>query len=320
MANNKSELRKDYIQDKYVIVAPLRNKYQKTSAYAHGHSLNYEVHHHHFIKKSDCVFCKKNFSVRSAKVVVGDKKNWEIVVVPNKYPALSLKNPKAYGEQDVVVETPFHDKQLEDLPLTQIVKILEVYAIRTRALDMNPKIEYVLIFKNNGGRAGASVTHSHSQIFATNFLPPHLLDKSQRVQSYKLKTGRCVYCDVIKKEMSGPRKVYQDDYVVAFTPYASVYNYELWIMPRRHIDNVTNLSTEELKSFAKILKDSLTKLVHQLKMPYNFYFHQVINDEDQHLYLKIAPRGTVWGGVEVGSGLVINPVAPELAAKFYRKK
>jgi len=250
MATNKSEIRKDYIQDKYVIIAPVREKYHKTIAYKHGHSLNYETHNHRVIKKADCVFCSKNFSVTSAKAIVGDKKSWEIVVVPNKFPALSLQNPKAYGEQDVVVETPFHDKQLEDLPLTQIVKLLEVYAVRTRALDKNPKIEYVLIFKNNGGRAGASVHHSHSQIFATDFLPPHLLDKSQKVQSYKLKTGRCVYCDVIKKEMAGPRQVYQDDHVVAFTPYASIYNYELWIMPRRHIDNITNMSPEEMKSFA----------------------------------------------------------------------
>ena len=81
-----------------------------------------------------------------------------------------------------------------------------------------------------------------------------------------------------------------------------------------------NLSDDERKSFAKVLKQSLLKIVHQLKLSYNFYFHQVINDEDQHLYLKIAPRGTFWGGLEVGSGLIINPISPESAARFYRKK
>src|SRR3989338_5258456 len=310
----RSELRKDYIQDKYVIISPARGKYLQ------GHNLNFEVHPHQRVRPGDCVFCARKFDISHAKLIVGDKTSWDMVVVPNKYPAVSLANPKAYGVQEVVVESPKHNRQLEDMPITQIAKLLEIYAERTRALDKNPKIEYVLIFKNNGGRAGATVQHSHSQIFATNFLPPHLVDKSRRQQEYKLKTGRCVYCDVITKEIKGPRKVYADDFVVAFTPYASLYNYELWIMPRRHLDNVMNLSDDERKSFAKVLKRSLLKIVHQLKLSYNFYFHQVINDEDQHLYLKIAPRGTFWGGLEVGSGLIINPISPESAARFYRKK
>lgn len=312
--SQKSELRKDYIQDKYVIISPARGKYLK------GHNLNFEIHPHAHVKKADCAFCSSQFDISRAKLILGDKTNWQMVVVPNKYPAVSLTNPQAYGVQEVVVESPSHNHQLEDMSTSQIEKLLEIYAERTRLLDKNPKIEYILIFKNNGGRAGATIQHSHSQIFATDFLPPHLIDKSRRVQEYKLKTGRCVYCDVITKEIKSPRKVYVDDFVVAFTPYASLYNYELWIMPRRHLDNVTNLSNDERQSFAQVLKKSLLKIVHHLQLSYNFYFHQVINDHDQHLYLKIAPRGSFWGGLEVGSGLIINPIFPELAARFYRKK
>ncbi len=90
-------------------------------------------------------------------------------------------------------------------------------------------------------------------------------------------------------------------------------------MPKRHIDNVSGLNEKERLSFAKILKKILKK-IDELGLPYNYYFHQIIHDEDQHLYMKISPRGSVWAGVEIGSGLIINPIAPEEAARFYKKK
>ncbi|MFA4937518.1 MAG: galactose-1-phosphate uridylyltransferase [Patescibacteria group bacterium] len=308
----KSEIRKDYIQDKYVIIAPYRSKRP------HYHDpVNFDlIGHGQKELDQDCVFCTLN--VNKAKLLVGSKKKWQTVVIPNKFPAVTLSNPKAYGQQEVVVETPNHNLHIEDLPQNYLVKILKIYAARTKNIMANSKIEYILIFKNNGGRAGASILHSHSQIFATSFLPPHLSDKSQRAQAYKLKTGRCVYCDVVKREGKGPRLVYLDKHTIAFTPYASMYNYELWIMTRRHLDNITNLNSAELKSFAAMLHKVLTKISHNLQLPYNYYFHQVVHDEDQHLYLKITPRGTPWAGVEIGSGLIINPIAPEKAAKFYR--
>ena len=112
--------------------------------------------------------------------------------------------------------------------------------------------------------------------------------------------------------------MYKDKYVIAFTPYASMFNYEVWLMPLRHLDNITELNKAEKKSWAKVLKHILKK-IGQLDLPYNYYFHQVINDEDQHLYMKIVPRGSIWAGVEIGSGLIINPIMPRSAAEFYRQ-
>lgn len=305
----KSEIRKDYIQEKYVIIAPRRSKRP------------HELERPERIKPpkvSTCVFCPKKIDKQKAVFTLGEKDDWKIKIIKNKFPAVTLNNPKAYGMQEVVIETPNHQKEIEDLPITHIADLFASYAVRTQEISQNKKIEYILIFKNNGGKAGASILHAHSQIFATSFLPPHLLDKSQRVQQYKLQKGTCVYCDVIKKEQKGPRLVWQDENVIAFTPYASIYNYEIWIMPKRHLDNVTELNSRERLSFATVLKKILKK-INKLGLPYNYYFHQVINDTDQHLYLKVTPRGSVWAGVEVGSGLVINPISPEQAAKFYRK-
>lgn len=304
----KPEIRQDYIQEKFVIIAP------KRTARPHDNPLPSKKEKH---PSDDCIFCPHNINNVPSLYRQGDKENWQINVILNKYPAVSLDNPNAYGQQEVVIETSDHTKELEELSVDHVAKLLDAYSIRTMEISKNKKIEYILIFKNNGGIAGASLQHAHSQIFATKFLPPHLFDKSQRQQAYKLNTGHCIYCDVINKEKSGPRFVYKDEHVIAFTPYASTFNYEVWILPLRHVDNITDLNEDEKRSWAKIMR-FLLKKIGQLDLPYNFYFHQVINDNDQHLYMKIVPRGSIWAGVEIGSGLIINPISPEDAAEFYR--
>ncbi|MCB9803111.1 galactose-1-phosphate uridylyltransferase [Candidatus Nomurabacteria bacterium] len=304
----QSEIRKDYIQEKYVIIAPKRGK--------RPHDTIKPKQYHKPLET--CVFCPDNLKNTKSLYQQGKGNNWNIKIIANKFPAVSLDNPKAYGQQEVVVETPDHTKELEDLSVTHIANLLTAYQERTKAISKNKKIEYILIFKNDGGVAGASLQHSHSQIFATQFLPPHLFDKSQRQQAYKLEHGNCVYCDVIAKESKNKRLVYKDKHIIAFTPYASTFNYEIWIMPLKHRDNITELTAPEKTAWAKILKHILTK-ISLLDLPYNFYFHQVINDNDQHLYMKVVPRGSVWAGVEIGSGLIINPILPEDAAEFYRQ-
>jgi len=309
----KSEIRKDYIQEKYVIIAPKRGK--------RPHDVE-KPKRNQPIKKKECVFCPERIDnagkiLTTVNETTEKGEQWAIKVLANKFPSVSIDNPKAYGQQEVIVETPNHNKEIEDLSIKRISEILSVYSQRTKIISQDKKIDYILIFKNDGGTAGASLQHSHSQIFATEFLPPHLKDKSQKVQAYKLEHGSCVYCDVIKKEKKSIRNVFEDKNMIAFCPYASIHNYEIWVMPKRHLDNITMLSKEERISFAKILKKILKK-INKLGLPYNYYFHQVIHDEDQHLYMKITPRGSVWAGVEIGSGLIINPIAPEEAAKFYR--
>lgn len=302
-----SEIRKDYIQDKYVIIAPRRPEKPRDTAECTPAPT-----------PKPCSFCPERIENEESILEIREAGKWLVKVLPNKFPVVSPENSNAYGVQEVVIETPFHEVQLDEFHEAHIEKLLEVYATRTREISKNKKIEYILIFKNSGGKAGASLQHSHSQIFATHFLPPHLLDKSKKMQAYKLRTGRCIYCDVMKRERGGPRMVFEDDFVMAFTPWASLYNYEIWIVPKRHLDNITLLDEKERQGWAKILKRVLQKII-TLGLPYNFYFHQVINDEDQHLYMKITPRGSAWAGVEIGSGLIVNPISPEDAAEYYRE-
>lgn len=310
----KSELRKDYIQEKYVIIAPRRGKRP------------HDVEKPQYVnptKPAECVFCPAKIDeVSKVLATYSETKEkhepWAIKVIANKFPSVDVKNPKAYGQQEVIIETPDHVLEIENLSVKRISQILKVYADRTQEISKDKKINYILIFKNDGGKAGASIQHSHSQIFATSFLPPHLEDRSRRVQAYRLKHGTCIYCDVIKKERKGPRLIWEDSKVIAFCPWAPMHNYEAWIMPKRHIDNVTSLNQAERQSFAQAMK-KIVKKISDLNLPYNFYFHQIVKDDAEHLYIKITPRGSVWAGVEIGSGLIINPIPPEDAARYYRK-
>lgn len=304
-----SEIRKDYIEEKYVIIAPDRGK--------RPHDVVDESGIRNQEAGGTCHFCPQQLDREKCLLEVGTHGRWRIKVIPNRFPIVSADNPKAYGRHEVVVETQEHERGLEDLPATHIAKLLEVYADRTRAMMDDNRIAYILIFKNSGERAGASIIHAHSQILATDFVPPHLLEKAQRVQAYRLRTGRCVFCDIMNRERKSPRAVYEDHEVVAFTPYASQYGYEVWILPKRHVDNITNLSTAERAAWSAVLKRLLT-MVGRLQLPYNYYFHQVVRNEDEHLYMKIVPRTSVVGPVELGIGIAVNTVSPEAAARLYR--
>lgn len=303
MQNN--ELRKDPVVDRYVIIAPRRSMRPKDTGLSAG-------------GKSPCVFCPERVDgVRDLYHTGPAKKRWRIKVIRNIFPVVSLDNPKAYGTHEVIIETPDHNKQLDDLPVPHIEELFRVYAQRTRTVQRNKKIQYIMIFKNSGGRAGASITHSHSQVFATDFIPPQLLDRSLKAQTHDIRFGGCMYCAMISNEGKSPRRIFGDRLITVFAPYASENNYEVWMFPKRHIDNVTQLTVRERRAFAVHLKRTLRKIA-ELSLPYNFYFHQVVNDRDQHFYLKIRPRGSVWAGVEIGSGVIINPIPPEAAAKYYR--
>lgn len=304
----KSEIREDYIHDRFVIVAPKRTQ--------RPHDI---IEHKEIpVKSKDCPFCQEvKYPSQRALYQTGPEKSWEIKVIKNIFPIVSNDNPKAYGYHEIVIETPHHNKELAEFGEGHIVRLLGAYAHRIKVLTKDKKIVYILIFKNHGGKAGASLVHAHSQIFATSFIPPHIIDKLTRAENYRIKYGACYYCQLIKKEMKSPRRIYHDRYIAAFTPYASTYNYEAWIFPKRHVDNLTQLHYEELKSLAKVAKKIITK-INKLGLPYNYYLHHAVTDKNEHFYLRICPRKDVWAGIELSSRLIVNTVPPEESAKFYR--
>jgi len=303
----QSELRKDYLLNKYVIITPGRAKRPRDIS-------EQTVLH----RDKKCVFCEKNIE---KKLIVdkccGENKD-NVTAINNKFPAVTLNNKKAYGQQEVIIETKKHGVELGELSVEEIEDVLKMYQRRTSALSKIKKLDYILVFKNNGSKAGASIMHAHSQVFATDIIPPDVQEEISASEHYYTKNKRNAYADIIKKERKGRRRIYSDKYVSAFCPYASAYHYEAWVFPNRFIDNVTELNEQEVTSFAKALKLILEKL-NSINVSYNFFMHQVISNPNQYFYIKIQPRDSVWAGVELGSGIVINSISPEEAAKFYRK-
>ncbi|MDP3899707.1 MAG: galactose-1-phosphate uridylyltransferase [bacterium] len=305
--NMRSEFRKDYLLNKYVIITPGRAQRPR--------DISEQTVLHRY---QECVFCPKNIEKKLILDKIGDDKSWQVLSIKNKFPAVTLKNQKAFGLQEVIVETPKHGVDLGELSPGEIKKVLEMFKKRTSDISKNKKLDYILVFKNNGSKAGASITHSHSQIFATDIIPPDVQEEISAAENYFTKHKSNAYADIIKKEIKSKRKIYNNKLIAAFCPYASAYHYEAWILPKRPADNITALNDQELTAIAKVLKQILMKL-HALGISYNFFMHQVISNPNQYFYIKIQPRDSVWAGVELGSGIVINSVAPEAAAKFYRK-
>lgn len=305
---NHSEIRQDYIHDRVVIIAPGRKKrphdFPTTTLVSHGTG-------------DPCIFCASKQQNVPAIDMIGPKSKWKVKAIKNIYPIVSRDNPDAYGHQEVIIDTPDHDVEFANLPVEHIEAVLDMFGRRIKDIEKDKRIKYILTFKNHGGKAGASISHSHSQVFASSFLPPHIVVKRTRAETYQIQKGTCYYEDLLKKEKIGPRWIAGDEHFGVIAPYASSYNYEAWFMPWRHVDNMSNLSHVELHSLATLLKKLLLRL-ETIQIPYNLYAHQVVRDKNEHLYFRVAPRGDVWAGLELGSRLIVNTVPPEDAAKFYR--
>lgn len=306
MSKQTSEIRKAYLLNKYVIITPGRAERPR------------DVKEQTVLKRTkSCPFCPDMIDKKNVLDKIKNGDNTEVVSIKNIFPAVTLDNNKAYGTQEVIIESADHNAELADLSEHHIENVLRMYARRTAKISQDKKIDYILCFKNQGSKAGASIIHAHSQVFATELLPPDIHEEIVLAESYRIKKKSCIYCDILKDEMAGPRKIYEDEYIGVFAPYASEYHYEAWIFTKNHLDNITRLSDNEFKSFAKALKKLLVKM-QELDLSFNYFLHQAVSYNDQHFYLKIQPRDSVWAGVEIGSGLVINSVPPEEAAKFYR--
>ncbi len=152
----KSEIRENYIHNRTVIIAPGRAKRPN----------NISRQAAPLIHKKECPFCPENIDRAKAELTVGGR-NWKVKVIKNKFPVVAKSNDFVYGQQEVVIETPEHDVELAELPISHIASVLKVFGQRVKNLSEDKRINYVLVFKNNGGRAGASIDHAHSQIFAS---------------------------------------------------------------------------------------------------------------------------------------------------------
>ncbi|UCE01980.1 MAG: galactose-1-phosphate uridylyltransferase [Candidatus Latescibacterota bacterium] len=275
------------------------------------------------------------FAIRGA--TRADAPGWQVRVVPNKYPALRIEGDmgrravgiydmmNAIGAHEVVIESPEHDAQMADMSAEQITRILDAYLQRMIDLTNDARFRYILIFKNQGADAGATLEHAHTQIIATPVVPKRVAEELEGAQRHFAQRERCVFCDIIQQELEArTRVVEENEAFVALEPFAARFPYETWILPRRHVARFERLQREDLRRLGNILRDTLRRIDTALEHPpFNYVLHTAPNQNGEadayyHWHLEIMPKLTKIAGFEWGSGFYINPTSPEAAAEHLR--
>lgn len=325
------ELRKDPISGRWVIISVERGK--RPSDFGMRVSAK---------KGGFCAFCKGNEHTTPPEIMAfrpdGGKPNtpdWTLRVVANKFPALNVEGQlnragegifdkmNGVGAHEVIIECPDHNLTLSTMPLQSVEDALRAFHQRIRDLRKDPRFRYVLIFKNEGDEAGASLEHSHTQVIALPIVP-HLVEEElfQAKQYYEYKE-RCIFCDIIHQEQADPgRVISENDDFIALAPFASRSPFETMILPKKHESSfIANVS---LNMLAHILQRTLKQIDRVLDLPpYNMMIHTspFKNEENDHYHwhIEIIPKLTKIAGFEWGSGFYINPTTPEEAAKFLRE-
>jgi len=284
-----------------------------------------------------CPFCPGNEHRTPPEIVrVPGEEQWRHRVVPNRFPALSsessgetsgdgnVREMGGLGAHEVVIESPVHDERLDEMDVDRIGSLLRLWRDRARALSAEPWVRAVVIFKNFGDRAGTTLDHPHSQIMATAVCPPELQHRSDVAAAYLEKTGRSVYSDVLQDELpAGERLVALRDSFAAIAPFASRAPFETWILPREQQASFAELRDDQVPELAALLKTVLSGLRRGAKDPdYNLLVQSApVGEEMSESYLwhlVLMPRIATAAGFELGSGMSINCVAPEQAAKTMR--
>lgn len=262
---------------------------------------------------------------------------WLTRVLPNKYPALTPDKSIEQGEvsplghyltgvgrHELILDTLEHEATLASMNKKQLEAMLQTYQNRFFEWKKDPRLAYVLIFRNYRQAAGASLSHPHSQVIATPIIPPRLFEELREAKEYYKIYGQCLLCEIIKEEVKSPRKVYENNNILIFAPYASRFPFEVYFIPKKHqatfeeTDEVTLANLAEafdifFPGFSKLFQDPpFNYMLHvsPLRTPGLLYYHW---------HIELIPRLAHPAGFEYGSGIFINPIPPEKAAHSLRE-
>ncbi|MBE0604536.1 MAG: galactose-1-phosphate uridylyltransferase [Deltaproteobacteria bacterium] len=327
-----TELRKDPIVGRWVIISTERAK--RPQEFAKEPSVR---------RGGVCPLCPGSERMTPPEILAyrnggnPNDPNWTLRVVSNKFPALRIEGDlgkaadgiydrmNGIGAHEVVIETESHDVDLFDLPENRFQEVL--WAFRDRLLDLKKdrRFKSVIIFKNHGSAAGASLTHSHSQLIALPVIPKRVLEEMSGCRDYFRFRDRCVICDIIVQEMEQKSRIVEETgEFLAFAPYAPRFPFETWIVPKRHQCAYEMIEEDQARALAAVFRRTLRRLNIALENPpFNFIIHSAPFEERAldffHWHIEIMPKLTKVAGFEWGSGFYINPTPPEESAKFMRE-
>jgi UDPglucose--hexose-1-phosphate uridylyltransferase len=306
-----------------------------------------------------CPFCTGNEQMTPPVIAAyPDEKNWEIRIVENLYPVLGddRSNPNlsfglqqtidGYGRHEVMIDHNQHGVAIHEMSEPHLALLFSVYRNRMEQLyRSNSRLRYVLVFKNFGPAAGASIAHTHSQVIAMPVIPDNVQAEVTNSRTFHRKNHHCIFCSLIDEALtfeatiydreSGEirRKINVGQYVIergkkfiAIKPFASRYEWEVHILPLQHQSDFLRISKEDLADLARVMRRTMARLDAVLGgAQYNYFLHSLPHDADfedceasYHWHIEITPRTSIPSGFELGSGLFVNTVAPETAAEKLR--
>jgi UDPglucose--hexose-1-phosphate uridylyltransferase len=327
------ELRKDPITGRWVIIATGRAK--RPSDFIRQPVL--------FSKPQACPFDYGNESKTPPEVLAyrnsggRDEPGWRVRVIPNKFPALGIEGElnrqgdgmydrmNGIGAHEVILETPDHNATLGEMPERQIEEVLWAFKERVNDLKKDRRFRYIVLFRNHGEAAGASLEHPHSQLIALPVIPESVKEEVEGSLRFFEQKERCIFCDIIRQESAaGVRLVTETDRFTVIEPYAPRFPFETWILPKRHSSHFEDADAPTLQNLAWILRATVRKLEKVLERPaYNLIVQTApVQDaplEHYHWRVTIVPKLTKAAGFEWGTGFYINPTPPEEAARFLRE-
>jgi len=329
------ELRKDPVTGRWVIIATDRAR-RPTDF----------IRHTVVLKGGFCPFCPGNESKTPPEILAfrhgqgeRDKPGWSVRVVPNKYPALGIEGNldrradgmydrmNGIGAHEVIIETPNHYETFTTMPAKSIENVLGAFRDRIVDLKQDRRFKYILIFKNHGEPAGATLEHPHSQLIALPIVTRHVLEELDGSRQYYDLKERCIFCDIVHEESSDDeaRLVAENRGFVTVSPYASRFPFETCILPRNHEASFENISSGDFASLAQMIRLVIGKMDAVLERPaYNMVLHTAPLAAQEHAdyyhwHIELIPKLTKVAGFEWGTGFYINPTSPEEAARYLRE-
>jgi UDPglucose--hexose-1-phosphate uridylyltransferase len=295
------------------------------------------------VRDDSCPFCEGHEEMTPRELLVygrngsaPDTRGWTLRVVPNQFPVLRVEGGldrrgeglfdkmNGIGAHEVIIESPRHEDTLASMDERAVEQVLSAAAARVQDLKRDRRFRYVIIFKNHGAAAGASLEHSHTQLIALPIVPREVRDEVDGSRLHFQTKERCVFCDILQQEATdGRRLIAENADVVALAPYAPRFPFETWILPKRHQALFEDAPRQEYVSLARLLGDILRRMNKALQFPpYNLLIHSApvaeAAGEYYHWHVEIIPKLTKVAGFEWATGFYLNPTSPEEAAQVLR--
>lgn len=321
-----SKLRQNIVTGEWVVISPERSK--RPEDYVSASSPKRGI-------PKDCPFCVANNVAYPNSIKEAETDN--IYVIPNKFPAFTksealidegdnfYQNTTSLGGHEVIV-IKNHEQDVYNDGRDILNELIGVYKKRYQFYNQDPAIAYTMLIHNHGPEAAASIEHPHSQLFASAILPSYVEKEIDGSKKYYTHEGKCVFCKMIESEKgNNHRIIYENDEFLCFTFFAARFPFEIWIMPKNHQPHFEEINSGTQAMLADAMHQAISKLNRSLNFPpFNYWIHSLPHyhsdgNDHYHWHMEIAPRVSKFGGYEMGSGVVIDVVSPEVAAAFLRK-